>query len=590
MGIRVIPRIFAGLSRQALLLGMTGFPLIFSACSGSLGEDSSALDPLEVFHYNVSRVSLAKYFGSELCTQDRQMLLEQAWVDGLRKCAPCHLPGGRAGREGATFKVYPDAYPKFAQLNLKSIYEFRADTNGVPYFLAKGSGQVGHGGGNVIDQADATYSALFELGTTMGDPESCEPLVPDMNTRLHRESNMSTLRRASLLVLGELPDSEEIENVRNGDEKVLSEAIAKLLKREEFLDVIQRWFNDLLLTDKYIRGSRGVNEIQSGFRSSQSIVESFDSEKRNAVSAMVAKEPLDLITYIIKNDRPLSEMFTADYAVLNPVAESYYNRSFFIDESGERYDYSIRQLVQDQDGRIVSYPHAGILSSPFFLNRYQTSNTNRNRSRARVIYLKFLATDILKVADRPIDPTAATGFDNPTMDNPDCTTCHAILDPLAGGFQHYHDSDYEKYIAEKGWYDDVFDTGFAGITYDRSSNLSPLQWMGQQIAEDPRFAMAVVQFTYRFVFGEEKLFFPEDRSSADYEDRVRAWQLQHAIFDSLSERFKLSGFNFRSLVREMLLSDLFRVSAAKLGAQVDPWLTGFGASALITPEALDAKS
>ena len=85
------------------------------------------------------------------------------------------------------------------------------------------------------------------------------------------------------------------------------------------------------------------------------------------------------------------------------------------------------------------YPHAGILNTKVFLQRYPTTPTNRNRARSRWTYYHFLGLDIEKSASRTTDPVALADTNNPTMNNPACTVCHSVLDPVAGAFQNYGD-------------------------------------------------------------------------------------------------------------------------------------------------------
>ena len=88
---------------------------------------------------------------------------------------------------------------------------------------------------------------------------------------------------------------------------------------------------------------------------------------------------------------------------------------------------------------ITDYPHAGILNTKVYLERYPTTATNRNRARSRWTYYHFLGLDIEKSASRTTDPVALADTNNPTMHNPACTVCHTIMDPVAGAFQNYAD-------------------------------------------------------------------------------------------------------------------------------------------------------
>lgn len=42
----------------------------------------------------------------------------------------------------------------------------------------------------------------------------------------------------------------------------------------------------------------------------------------------------------------------------------------------------------------IDYPHAGALNTQAFLNRYPSTETNRNRARARWTFYHFLGIDI----------------------------------------------------------------------------------------------------------------------------------------------------------------------------------------------------
>ena len=80
-----------------------------------------------------------------------------------------------------------------------------------------------------------------------------------------------------------------------------------------------------------------------------------------------------------------------------------------------------------------------MLNTQAFLNRYPSTETNRNRARARWTFYHFLGVDIEKSAPRTTDPIALADTDNPTLKNSACTVCHQVLDPVAGAYQHYGD-------------------------------------------------------------------------------------------------------------------------------------------------------
>ena len=103
--------------------------------------------------------------------------------------------------------------------------------------------------------------------------------------------------------------------------------------------------------------------------------------------------------------------------------------------------------MESHSGFIEDYPHAGVLNTPAFLARYPSTETNRNRARARWTYFHFLGVDIEKSAARTTNPAALADTNNPTLNNPACAVCHQFHDPVAGTFQNY---------GNEGWYRDSF--------------------------------------------------------------------------------------------------------------------------------------
>ena len=92
--------------------------------------------------------------------------------------------------------------------------------------------------------------------------------------------------------------------------------------------------------------------------------------------------------------------------------------------SAKTQQYLSRDLATLQD-----FPHAGLLTDFGFLSRYPTTATNRNRARARWTFYHFLGIDIEKSSQRPTDEASLSDRNNPTMNNPNCTVCHALFDP-----------------------------------------------------------------------------------------------------------------------------------------------------------------
>ena len=112
----------------------------------------------------------------------------------------------------------------------------------------------------------------------------------------------------------------------------------------------------------------------------------------------------------------------------------------FIDPNDptEFVDVRLPQLETAQNVQQTAsgyYPHAGILSTFHYTYVYKNTDSNRNRARARMVYKHFLGIDVLDLAPAVVDAAATTAkFDNPTMEAPECTACHTVIDPVAGLF------------------------------------------------------------------------------------------------------------------------------------------------------------
>ena len=134
----------------------------------------------------------------------------------------------------------------------------------------------------------------------------------------------------------------------------------------------------------------------------------------------------------------------------------------------------------------------------------------------------------------------------PTVENPACAVCHDTIDPIAAGFQNwnevnrylpfrtsagvdhalpstYRSGNYPKdannqayYRSGDNWFRDEKEPGYGstpmpgGVT----GNKTALQWLGPQVAADPRFALGAVHFWYEGLFGREPLSMPQDATSA----------------------------------------------------------------------------
>jgi hypothetical protein len=306
----------------------------------------------------------------------------------------------------------------------------------------------------------------------------------------------------------------------------------------------------------------------------------------------VAKEPLELISYVVKNDKPFTEILTAPYTVVNPFSAGIYNTdATFVDPTSENEWVPTQIWYVGESGGYEPYPHAGVLTSPMFLNRFPTTNTNVNRHRARMVFKLFLATDILKIGERPLDPTASTRYANPTREDPSCSSCHKVIDPVAGAFQKYSDYDQEKYEPEHDWHPEMFPPGYGREQMTLPDYDAAQSWLATRLVADPRFVYSAVTTVYAALMGRAPLEFPSDTAAADYGLRLAAWEAQDLLFGQMGEEFVAANYNLKVVFRSMALSPYYRAAnaSAPLSSERATELGELGSARLSTPELLARK-
>lgn len=575
--------------RQAPALGSFGVVLVAlvaaaGACSG--GDQASKGDP--------------GLGANGECLSSQQYFAEKVWIPVLsRVCMKCHSPDGLAAQKNADFLLVPSGYPGFMDANLTMMSTLaRTEFDDVSVLLRKPLGEMNHGGAAVLTAQSPEYAALTEFVRRVKAGDSCQ--VAPTNHSFEDVVMLdppATLRKASLNLLGKLPAPEQLQALQTGGEGALSTALDELFVQDAFYTRLKEIYNDRLLTDRFT----GYNGYAINLLNETSFPNAVDDtynliseEERAKINRAVAREPLELVAHVVKNDRPFTEILTAQYTVMNPFSAKMYNAdAAFADASneGEWVESNIRYY--DENGGLFAYPTAGVLTSPMFLNRFETTPTNRNRHRARVVFDMFLATDILAIGDRPLDPVASARFANPTREDPSCNACHKVIDPVAGAFQKFDDYDQERYRPDREWHAEMFPPGYGSDEMTLDQYPFALNWLGERIAKDPRFVRATVQQIFTAVTGQKPLAYPADPDAADFSSQLKAWEAQDQFFRSTGEAFvgTAATYNLKSVFKSVVLSPYFRGAnaTAKLSPERAVELGAIGTGLLESPEVLARK-
>ncbi|MFM2153570.1 MAG: hypothetical protein RL199_2005, partial [Pseudomonadota bacterium] len=195
------------------------------------------------------------------CESNRTFFAREVWAPFMgTTCFKCHAPDGVAvARDRSKFVLQPPAYPGFLDENLASLREIaKLEYDGRSVLLRKPVGELDHGGGPVIDEGGAEYRALVELIARLKKPDTCV----ESNTSVSlagvvQLSPLQTFRKAALNLNGRLPTLDEKAAVEARGEAALSSALDALLREDAFLDRVEEWWNDVLLTDKFAWNWRG---------------------------------------------------------------------------------------------------------------------------------------------------------------------------------------------------------------------------------------------------------------------------------------------------------------------------------------------
>ncbi len=392
------------------------------------------------------------------------------------KCINCHVEGGVSGNTRLVFVTDADA--DHMATNLSVFEAFLAEVeDGADLILNKVQG-VSHGGGIQLASGTEEFLSMERfLGLLEGEEVGSVAITPaNLFDGVKMASRRNILWRAAIIFAGRIPTDQEYQSIIGASADEFRAAIRNLMQGPEFHEFLTRGANDRLLTDRRLTdvlmgdGEGFYVELTNRlYRLWQAASASGEYGEyhtwRSGVNYGAGRAPVELIAHVVESDRPYTEILTADYVMANPPAAEAYGavtefenpqnvHEFRPSEIARYYRSDDSKVVESVDGmpaRIVDagnlatdYPHAGVLNTHAFLNRYPTTATNRNRARSRWTYYHFLGLDVEKSAPRTTDPEALADTKNPTMNNPACTVCHAVLDPIAGAFQNYGDDGYYR--------------------------------------------------------------------------------------------------------------------------------------------------
>lgn len=342
------------------------------------------------------------------------------------------------------------------------------------------------GCGGPPQKEEGEHVTVRRPGAAESAPNSPEvaPFTPLSAPRL--------LRRLSLDLRGVLPSVEELDAVEADAaalEPLLDAYLYDARLSDRLVDLLaEQWWTrvdvfDIVFEDYFL-----------------------DPTQEYAFERAIGEEPLRLVAQTMAENRPYTEIVTADTTMANELLGALWPLDYPAGGVGW-------QRVRYTDGR----PAAGVLATNGLMWRYTATRSNMNRGRAAALSRLLLCEDYVV---RPVTFSAATSdVSNPELairTDPYCVTCHASLDPIAASFfgfwwltlysrieqQTYHPE--REALAEEtigvspGWF---------------GTPVADLGELGVQVANDPRFYTCAVE-TWARAFWRRPLG-PEDQAEAE---------------------------------------------------------------------------
>ena len=584
------------------------------------------------------------------CTTPEQSFSWEVYGPVFSRCIGCHNEFGLARQRELPLKLTFPGEPDFAEQNVQVLTGYattitQTPQGDIPILLAKPTGRVEHVGGEVLAPDSNEAALLKSFVEKLADPPTCTKTPEDVAAaalgKLQLASPRATYARAKFLLVGELATPEEMDGLADTEE-MLAQKLDELMQTEAFLVRAQEMYGDSLLTDAYsslVRGDQLLNQLRDYPQNSyylplctpertnnccDSATEACcgalaadpasctDAQNDLAIDA-VAREPLELVRYVVGHDLPLTELITANYALVNPYSAVIYGVSdaqraslFDADPVNDPNEFKVLPLTATAQNALRSsadgtgaYPHVGILTMPSSLVRYPSSTSNQQRTRgARLVLEKLLAIPVMKLSDfstakLPLD----ADLELATQEYPACTVCHAAIDPIAGHFKNFGPAGEYRPGGNNGGNRNnqthLPPASFLDAVQPTTDTRDPVRWLAEQVSRHQRFALGMLMPVLADLIGTQILTPPTDTLGEDYQARYVAYRMQQLEIQRLRRDFAGPfGLRLKPLVKAIVTGPFFRAVGTSETDEVARRalaLAGVGPGTLLTPEQLARK-
>jgi hypothetical protein len=553
------------------------------------------------------------------CATPPQLFTATVWPSMSSTCVVCHRAGAVASGTRLVF-----AAGGSTEANYGVLRTFAA-ANG-DLLMSKSIGLPTHSGGKpFVDANSQQYKDLASLLPKLKESCSTEVLATGQFWEgVQFADNVTVLQKASVLFQGRNPTPTESAAVNGGGETVLRQTILGYMDNGPTFDAFltEAGHVQFLVSGVVVFGNnRGLNA--NDYPPSATAVinnQNPPAGVRARVEQGVRFEPVNIMKYIVKNDRDYREIVTGKYTVLNSITATTLGaevQGTYMDPANDNELLpAIMPNLRSPNGIREA---AGVLVTQSFLDRFPSTDTNAHRHTVSEMSKRFIGLYIPLLASRPLEDGV---FRNAVTDNPGCAVCHDVMDPMAGALQnwapnnryrpngqgaaadilpnYYKSTDFmdapkggEYYQMGDKWFRDRKTPGYGSTTMPNAyDNPFAAEWLGAQFAADSRFAKGAVGFFYKVLFQREVLQPVTDPNAPDGAARLAAYNAQQEEFNELAARFAAGGYKVKALLVDLMLSKEARASgiSGTVSAQKATALASIGSGTLLSAGRLNRKA
>lgn len=578
---------------------------VVGALSGCGGGDTGTTTPTP-----------AATVAAATCATPPQLFTATVWPSMSSTCVVCHRAGAVASGTRMVFAV--GASP---EMNYGVLRTFAA-ANG-DLLLSKSIGLPTHSGGQVYGNANSQqYKDLASLLPKLKESCSTEVLATGQFwNEVKFADNATTLQKASVLLAGRNPTPTEAAAVAGGGEAVLRQQIRAYMDNGPVFDAflneagqVQFLTNGVVVFDQ----DRGLDAADFPLAADVINNNNPPAGVRARFETTIRNEPISMMKYLVKNDRPWTDIVAGKYTVVNGVTAPLLGAQVQGTFMNPADDNEFLPAVIPNARLGGNREQAGVMTTHAMLDRYPTTETNRNRHRVSEMAKRFLGVYIPLLASRPLEDGQ---FRVTVMDNPGCAVCHDVMDPMAAGFQNwapdnrfrpmgagatahalpnvYMSTNYmndakgnEFYQMGDNWFRDSKAPGYGSTAMPNGyNNPKSAEWLGDQMAADPRFGIGAVGFFYKALFHRDVLQPEADATGPDAAGRTAAYNAQQEEFKEIAARFAAGGYKVKDLLVDLMLSKQARATGVSgtVSAQRATSLAAVGGANLLSAGRLNRK-